>query len=152
VAEGGGAGGGVAGVGSEGGGVAGGGVASGGVACNGESGGGVTGDAVASGGVAVPGDSNSGGSAGCLAWEKNRVEDGGGAKPVWVAKAKAMNLGWVAGIGRFQCSAVEIASRPAEVPIHFSVFLFFSWVEERSQVMAQAVQAAASGPEPLTQR
>ncbi len=65
------------------------------------------------------------------------------AKPVWVAKAKAVNLDWVAGIGRFWHSAVEIENRPAEVPLHFSVFLIFSWGEERSQVMARAVQAAA---------
>jgi hypothetical protein len=59
-----------------------------------------------------------------------------------VAKAKAVNLDWVEEIDRFQCSAVEIANRPAEVPIHFSVFLIFSWGEEHSQVMARAVQAA----------
>jgi hypothetical protein len=65
------------------------------------------------------------------------------AKPAWVAKAKAVNLDWVARIGRSRCSAVEIANRPAEVPLHFSVFLIFSWGDERSQVMARAVQAAA---------
>jgi hypothetical protein len=65
------------------------------------------------------------------------------AKPVLVAKAKAVNLDQVAEIGRSRCSAVEIAKSPAEVPLHFSVFLMISWGEERSQVIAQAVQAAA---------
>jgi hypothetical protein len=61
------------------------------------------------------------------------------AKPVLVAKAKAVNLDQVAGIGRSRCSAVEIAKSPAEVPLHFSVFLIYSWGEERSRVIARAV-------------
>jgi hypothetical protein len=65
------------------------------------------------------------------------------AKPVWVAKAKAVNLDRVAGIDRSRCSAVEIAKSPAEVPLHFYVFSVFSWGEELSQVTARAVQVAA---------
>jgi hypothetical protein len=65
------------------------------------------------------------------------------AKPVWVAKAKAVNLDRVAGRDRSRCSAVEMAKSPAEVPLHFSVFSVFSWGEERFQVTARALQVAA---------
>jgi hypothetical protein len=61
------------------------------------------------------------------------------AKPVLVATAKAVVLDQVAGIGKYRCTAVGIAKSLAEVPLHFSVFLIFSWEEERSRVIAQAV-------------
>jgi hypothetical protein len=68
------------------------------------------------------------------------------AKPVLVAKAKAVILDQVAvaGIGRYRCSVVETARSHAEVPLHFSVFLIFSWGEERYRVIARAVTRAVA--------
>jgi hypothetical protein len=65
------------------------------------------------------------------------------AKAVWMAKAKAVSLDRVEGRDRSQCTAVEMAKSPAEVPLHFAVFSVFSWEEERFQVTARALQIAA---------